>query len=87
MRRQSEEFDVRSRVAGTLVIARERDLPGRFVQKGELLAHVVDVDVLTVRAVVSQDDHRAFLVLEVTARLAVALVEPDDLVAHAGTSS
>jgi putative peptide zinc metalloprotease protein len=55
-RRLSEEFEVRSGVAGTLVIARERDLPGRFVRKGDLLAHVVDLDTLIVRAVVSQDD-------------------------------
>jgi putative peptide zinc metalloprotease protein len=55
-RRLTEEFDVRSGIGGTLVIPRERDLPGRFVRKGDLLAYVVNLDTLTVRAVVSQDD-------------------------------
>jgi len=37
-------------------VTRPADLPGRFVDQGDLLAHVVDLDLIRVRAVVSQDD-------------------------------
>ena len=33
-----------------------QDLPGRFLHQGDLVAHVVEVDTLTVRAVVDQWD-------------------------------
>jgi putative peptide zinc metalloprotease protein len=49
------ELEVRSRTSGTFVLPRSPDLPGRFVQKGEALAWVVDLETITVRAVVSQD--------------------------------
>jgi putative peptide zinc metalloprotease protein len=47
---------VRSETSGIFVSPRAADLPGRFVQKGELLAQVIDLDGVTVRAVVAQDD-------------------------------
>jgi putative peptide zinc metalloprotease protein len=68
-----DEFTARSGTAGTLLIPREQDLPGRFVHKGDLLAHVVDVDTLTVRAVVSQDD--VHLVRDLTTGVVVRLSE------------
>jgi putative peptide zinc metalloprotease protein len=39
---------------GILVLARPESLPGRFVRQGELVGYVVDLDRLTVRAVVPQ---------------------------------
>jgi putative peptide zinc metalloprotease protein len=45
---------VRSRTDGTLVVPVAEDLPGRFVRKGVLIGYVVDLDQVTVRAVVSQ---------------------------------
>ncbi|WP_447979413.1 PqqD family peptide modification chaperone [Candidatus Nitrospira bockiana] len=41
--------------AGTFIVPKPSDLPGRFVKKGEVLGYVLDVDRLTVRAVVGQD--------------------------------
>ena len=38
------------------MLPRFEDLPGRFVKKGELMAHVVNADTLTVRTIVSQQD-------------------------------
>jgi putative peptide zinc metalloprotease protein len=55
-REQLAELEVRSARAGTLVLPRAADLPGRFVEKGEWLASVVDLDTIRVRAVVPQDD-------------------------------
>jgi putative peptide zinc metalloprotease protein len=55
-RERAGELEVRSRTSGTFVLPRSPDLPGRFVQKGEALAWVVDLETITVRAVVSQDD-------------------------------
>jgi putative peptide zinc metalloprotease protein len=55
-RERVAEFEIRSGTGGSFVIPRHRDLPGRFVNKGQLLAHVVDLDTISVRAVVSQDD-------------------------------
>jgi putative peptide zinc metalloprotease protein len=72
------ELDVRSRGAGTFVVPGAADLPGRFVRRGETLAHVVSLPGREVRAVVSQSD--AGLVRERTraahVRLAERLSEP-----------
>jgi putative peptide zinc metalloprotease protein len=53
-RERIAELTVRSRADGTFVITAPENLPGRFVKQGELLAHVVDLKTLIVRAVVSQ---------------------------------
>jgi len=45
-----------AKVDGTLVLPRAEDLPGRFVHRGDVLAHVVDLNTLTVRTVVDQTD-------------------------------
>jgi putative peptide zinc metalloprotease protein len=54
--RRRAELDVRSQVSGRFVLPRAEDLPGRFVSQGQLLAYVLDVRDVTVRAVVPQDD-------------------------------
>jgi putative peptide zinc metalloprotease protein len=56
VRQRLAECEIRAATAGSFVIDRERDLPGRFVNQGQLIAHVVDLRTLTVRAVVPQDD-------------------------------
>ncbi len=55
-RERLAELEVRSAREGTLVLPRAADLPGRFVEKGQLLGSVVDLDTIRVRAVVPQDD-------------------------------
>jgi putative peptide zinc metalloprotease protein len=51
-----EGLQIRSLSNGSFVIARDEDWVGRFVHQGELIAHVIDLDEITVRTVVSQDD-------------------------------
>ena len=53
-------------------------MPGRYVKKGELLAHVVDVDTVIVRAIVSQQDIDLVrnLHASVDVRLAERLADP-----------
>ncbi|HTU01997.1 MAG TPA: efflux RND transporter periplasmic adaptor subunit [Candidatus Sulfotelmatobacter sp.] len=48
------ELTVRSRAEGTFVLPAAEDLPGRHVRRGELLAHVVQLDQIVVRAIVPQ---------------------------------
>jgi putative peptide zinc metalloprotease protein len=55
-RQQAAELVVLSRTAGTLVVPTPEDLPGRFVRQGDLLGHVVDLQTITVRAVVTQTE-------------------------------
>jgi putative peptide zinc metalloprotease protein len=47
---------IRSQRDGVFVVPTVQDLPGRFLHQGDLVAHVVEVDTLTVRAVVDQWD-------------------------------
>ena len=47
---------IRTAVDGVFVSPRAGDLLGLFVEQGEELAQVVDLDTILVRAVVSQDD-------------------------------
>lgn len=73
-------LEIRARASGTFVLPRAADLPGRFVKRGELLGHVIDLERLTIRTIVSQDDaglvqHRT---RRVEVRLAEALGEPRD---------
>jgi putative peptide zinc metalloprotease protein len=55
---RSSDLVLRAGDTGTFVLVRPKDLPGRFVRQGELLAHVVDLDTIVVRAVIGQDDVR-----------------------------
>ena len=55
-RERALEMIVRSPTDGQLVVPKHRDLEGRFVRQGEVVAYVVDYSQLTVRVVVAQDD-------------------------------
>jgi putative peptide zinc metalloprotease protein len=55
-RERAANFEVRAAAAGQFVVPRSEDLPGRFVSQGQLLAYVVDLTTINVRAVVPQDD-------------------------------
>jgi putative peptide zinc metalloprotease protein len=45
---------IRSQTEGTFVLPTAADLPGRFVRRGEFLAYVVNLETITVRAVLPQ---------------------------------
>lgn len=45
---------IHSQVDGIFVVSQSKDVPGRFVKKGELLGHVADLASLVVRVVVPQ---------------------------------
>jgi putative peptide zinc metalloprotease protein len=55
-RERAADLTLRSHADGTFVLPRAEDLPGRFTRKGELLGYVVDLSVVTVRAVITQAD-------------------------------
>jgi len=55
-REQVQDLVIIAKVDGTLVLPRAEDLPGRFVHRGDVLAHVVDLNTLTVRTIVDQSD-------------------------------
>jgi putative peptide zinc metalloprotease protein len=55
-RERQRDLIIAAKVPGTFVLPRAADLPGRFVKRGELLAHVVDLDAITVRTIVDQTD-------------------------------
>ena len=55
-REQVRDLVIIAKVDGTLVLPRAEDLPGRFVHRGDVLAHVVDLNTLTVRTIVDQTD-------------------------------
>jgi putative peptide zinc metalloprotease protein len=67
------ELTITSRARGLFVMPEAGDVYGRFVQKGQTLAHVIDVDTVTVRTLVSQQD--IDLVRQATWRVDVRLVE------------
>lgn len=50
------KLTIRSRAAGAFVLAKEDDMPGKFLKQGELLGFVVDGSANIVRVVVDQDD-------------------------------
>jgi putative peptide zinc metalloprotease protein len=55
-RERAADLIVRSRAEGVFVLPESENLPGRFLRKGQQIAHVVRRDALTVRTVVSQQD-------------------------------
>jgi putative peptide zinc metalloprotease protein len=55
-RERLSQLAVRAASGGTFVVPDAPDLPGRFVDQGELLGYVVAIDHPKVRAVVSQED-------------------------------
>jgi putative peptide zinc metalloprotease protein len=72
-RDKAADLVIRSRTTGTFVAPRALDFPGRFSKKGELLAHTVNLEKLTVRAVVSPED--LDLIAQHTVRVDVRLAE------------
>lgn len=77
-RERQSDLVIRSQVAGTFVLPKAEDLPGRFVKRGELLAHVVDLRTITVRTLVDQNDIDLIRnqIQGVQVRLAERLAEP-----------
>jgi putative peptide zinc metalloprotease protein len=55
-RERAGELVIKAKAEGEFVYPRAPDAPGRFLKKGDLLAHVVNTDAIIVRAVVSQQD-------------------------------
>jgi putative peptide zinc metalloprotease protein len=55
-RRRVDDLTIRSSTEGLFLIPMVQDLPGRFVQRGELLGYVIDRSTITARVVVSQSD-------------------------------
>lgn len=51
-----EALNVRSKVAGRVVLARPEDLPGSFVRKGSMLGYVLTPGALNVRALLTGED-------------------------------
>lgn len=77
-RERQEELVIRSKTGGTFVLPKSDDLPGRFVKRGDVLAHVVDLSTITVRTVVDQNDIDLIRheIRGVQVRLAERLAEP-----------
>jgi putative peptide zinc metalloprotease protein len=59
-----QQLTVRASVAGRIVIARAADLPGHYVQRGALLAHVITGEPGIVRLAVSHDSAAHIAALE-----------------------
>ena len=55
-RERVADLVILAQAQGVFVLPTEGDLPGRFVRKGQTLAHVIDADTVTVRTLVSQQD-------------------------------
>lgn len=56
MRRRIRSLQVTAQVDGTLVMPRPQDLPGSYVSKGTVLAHVLRAEDISVKVVVQQAD-------------------------------
>ena len=72
-RERAGELAIKAKMEGEFVLPRAPDMPGRYVKKGELLAHVVNNQAIIVRAIVSQQD--IDLVRNRTRRVDVRLAE------------
>ncbi len=55
-RERAGELTIHSSASGKFIVPMARDLPGRFVRRGELLGYVVDRSTITAQVVVSQSD-------------------------------
>jgi putative peptide zinc metalloprotease protein len=53
---RADKLVVRSPTTGTFIVPQSDDLPGRFVEKGELLGYVADPSRASIRVVVAQAD-------------------------------
>jgi putative peptide zinc metalloprotease protein len=72
-RERTGDLTVTAGADGRFVLPRASDLQGRYVRKGELVAHVVNIETVTVRAVIPQED--IDLVRSETKRIDVRLAE------------
>ncbi|WP_413700519.1 hypothetical protein ACLKMH_01095 [Psychromonas sp. KJ10-10] len=52
--KQIVQLSVKSATSGTLSIPKAVDMPGRFYHKGDVLAYVVDLSQVTVKAIIPQ---------------------------------
>jgi putative peptide zinc metalloprotease protein len=77
-REREADLVIRSKTRGTFVLPKAEDLPGRFTKRGEVLAHVVDVNTIIVRTIVDQNDIDLIRhgIRGVQVRLADRLTEP-----------
>jgi putative peptide zinc metalloprotease protein len=77
-REREADLVIRSKTRGTFVLPKAEDLPGRFMKRGEVLAHVVDVNTIIVRTIVDQNDIDLIRhgIQGVQVRLADRLTEP-----------
>jgi len=80
-RERLDRLTVTAKTTGLFVLPSASAIIGRFVQRGQTLAHVVDVDTITVRALVSQQD--IDLVRQSTQSVSVRLSERLSAVYHA----
>lgn len=55
-RERLRDLTLVARADGQFVLPRHEDLPGRHVKQGELMAHVVNLEALTVRTIASQQE-------------------------------
>jgi putative peptide zinc metalloprotease protein len=72
-RERKTDLTVRSRAEGVFVLPQAENLPGRYVRKGQQMAHVVRRDAVTVRTVIPQQD--IDLVRHATSAVEVRLAE------------
>jgi putative peptide zinc metalloprotease protein len=77
-REREADLMIRGKTRGTFVLPKAEDLPGRFMKRGEVLAHVVDVNTIIVRTIVDQNDIDLIRhgIRGVQVRLAERLTEP-----------
>jgi putative peptide zinc metalloprotease protein len=55
-RQRAEDLTIRAAAPGYLVVPMAQDLPGRFLQRGQLVGYVLDRSTMIARVVVSQAD-------------------------------
>jgi len=70
---QADDLVIRSQADGKFVLPDARNLPGRFVRRGELLAYTIDLSTATARVVIPQQD--IDMVQRHTQRVEVRLAE------------
>jgi putative peptide zinc metalloprotease protein len=56
VQKRVDELAIKSKADGVFVLSAEKDWPGRLLHQGDVLAHVVDLNILTVRTIVQQAD-------------------------------
>ncbi|MGN7805406.1 peptidase M50 [Ensifer sp. 22521] len=72
-RQRQENLIVRAPSSGTLILPDDRDLPGKFVRRGKVIAYVAHFDKPTIRVIVPEED--ADLVRSQTRDVSLRFVE------------